>query len=170
MKMMRLRYYDILYDSCKPDRPFQERLGFESVFFVRKGSRFPVCASSDASVLLKALQGNAVAIAITDFTIDRKLMVKVKESGALLCIPFSEIVSRTGFQRTRLIYKATAMLKYAYNKRIDVSFASLAESELYMNSRMQLVELARMLGATEEQARQGVSSSNKRIGDAIDQG
>ena len=165
-----MKRYDLLFDPCKPDAAFVERLGFDEVFLARKNSSSPLCASSDASALMKAAQNGAAAVAITDFTIDRKLLARLKENGTVLCMPFAPILSRNGLERAKLLYKAATLLRYAYNKRIEVSFASLAESELYMNSCIQLVELAKLLGATEGQARLGIGDVNRRIGEAIGKG
>lgn len=165
-----MKYYDVLFDSCRVGKPFMARLGFEGIFLIKKGASEPLCASSDAAVLMKAVQRGASAVAITDFTIDRKLLAKLKDSGAALCMPFAPMLSRTGLERTKLIYKATTLLRYAYSKRIEVSFASLAESELFVNSHMQLVELAKLIGASDAQARHGICEVNKRIGESIGKG
>jgi RNase P/RNase MRP subunit p30 len=165
-----LRYYDVLFDSCRVSKQFASRLGFDDVFLVKKGASGPLCASSDASLLMKAVQRGATAIAITDFTIDRKLLAKAKDNDVALCMPFAPMLSRTGLERAKLVYRATTLLRYASGKRMEVSFASLAESELFANSRMQLVELAKLVGATDAQARHGICEVNKLIGESIGKG
>lgn len=159
-----MRYYDLLFDSCVVNEALEKRLGFERMFLLNKDQK-TICVDSNKARLAKAVQMNMPAVAVTDFSIDRDLISRIKENDTILCMPFYPILTRSGLDRSRLLYKAKSFLAYAYNKRIRVSFASLAQSNRFINSKMQLVELAKLIGATEEQARQGVGIHNKAIGD-----
>ncbi len=156
-----MKYYDIVLKPCEFDGPFAKRLGFERVFKADGKSR-GLFAGRDRSALIKAAQRGS-AIAITDFSIDREVLAKARDNEAALCIPISAIAAAKGLEQARLLHRASELIAYAYRKRMEVSFASLAESRLFMDSRMQLIEMAKALGATEEQARRGVGEANVRI-------
>lgn len=162
-----MKYYDLVFDSCKTTPAFEKKLGFDKIFILNKPCRdFPM--SSNKAELMKSVKDGTPAMVVSDFSIDRKLMAKVADSETVLCIPFGAILSKTGFERSRLLYKAASLVKYAHSKRIEVSFASLAESNLFMNSAIQLIGLAKLTGATDLQARQSLSVTNKKLGEAYD--
>ncbi len=156
-----MKYYDIVLGQCEFDDAFAKRLGFERVF--RADGKTGLSIGSEKGQLLKAIQRGAVAIAITDFSVDREVMAKASDSETMLCVPIAPLARTKGLEQARLLHRAAELLKYAYKKRIEVSFASLADSRLLMESRMQLIEVAKMLGATEERARSGVSEANMKI-------
>ncbi len=164
-----MKYYDIVFDSCRIEDGIEAQLGFSRIFRVGKENREAgIFAGTDMKLLNRAMQDGAAALAITNFMIDRELISKMADRGIALCIGFAPILSRWGIPRSKLLYRAAALLKYANSKRMEVSFASLAESELYLNSGMQLTELAKSIGATEEQARRGMGEVNKQIGEIYD--
>lgn len=156
-----MKYYDIVTEPCSFDEAFAKRLGFEAVF--RAGRSGALFIGSDMASATKAAQHGAVAVAITDFTLDRGVMAKLSDNETVLCIPIAILAKSKGLEQARLLHRAAELVRYAYRKRIDVSFASLASSRLFMESRMQLIELAKMLGATEEQARLGVGEVNRKV-------
>ncbi len=162
-------YYDLVLKSCRTSGEFAARLGFERLFFVDdKGGA--LCIGSDKQMLLAGLQRGADAVAVTDFTIDRKLLARVKEREAMLCMPFCAILEKDAAERARLLYRASALAHYAMSNRIEVALVSLASSSLYMGSYMQLIELAKLIGIKEEYARNSISASNRRLGELCDKG
>lgn len=156
-----MKYYDVVLEGCDFDEGFAKRLGFERVLRLGAGAK-GLFIGKEKAALTRAVQHGS-AIAITDFSLDREVMAKAKDNDAILCVPFAPIARARGLEQARLMHRASELIKYAYRKRIEVSFASLADSRLLMDSRMQLVEMARMIGATEEQARRGVGEANRRI-------
>lgn len=153
----------------------EKKLGFEKIFKVgpafegkpSQNKEHEIFFGYDKSWLLTAVKENAKAIAIMDFYIDKKLMAEMKERETILCIPFCHILSRNGIDRSKLLYKASALVKYASSSRIKVSFASLADSDLFLNSKMQLIELSKAIGAKEEHARDSLCAVNKELGETL---
>ncbi len=164
-----MKYYDIVLDTCRFDSGFPGRLGFERVFSIKEGNHMLFIGSGKAKVLA-AMQNGAVAVAITDFSLDKQGMARVADNGAILCVPVSYLARAGGLQQAKMLHRASYLVKYAYKKGIEVSFVSLAGSQMFMNSRMQLIELAKMLGTTEELARHGVSEANRKIIEAAGEG
>lgn len=161
-----MRYYDIAVEPCDVNPGFAARLGFERVF-VSNGKR--LFSGSDTSRLSNAVQRGAAAVSVTDFSLDRKLMARIKDSDSVLCISFVQVFAERGLARARLLRRASILLKYARSRRIDVSFASLADSRMLMCSRMQLMALAKSIGASEEFARDSIGRVNKKVGEALDE-
>ena len=100
---------------------------------------------------------------IADSRIDRKLLATMKDKGVTLCIPFNRILESQGLRRSSSMYMASRLAKYAIKKDIRVSFVSLAGSEETLCSPVQLIELAKLLGVKEEQAREAVSKNNEAL-------
>ncbi len=162
-----MKYYDLVFNSCRMDDGAAKRLGFERIFQINANS---ICMSSDKSRLIREVRDDAKAVAVTDFYIDRKLIAEMRERGTVLCIPFAQIISMRGEARSKALYRAGELLRYAAGSRIAVSFASFADSPLYMNSPTQLIELAKMLGAKEEAARESLGRVNMELGEFYGKG
>ena len=169
-------YYDIVMDSCSIDEKLSQRLGFKKIFSTGKDIRFTnlndpkikgaqdgIIMGSDKNKLFACARGEVKAIIVTDFRIDRKLMAHMAENDIALCIPLSSITSSYGLARSRAIYMLNNLFTYAKKSKIEVSFVTLASSELYLASAMQLMELAMQVGADEQYARRSISKVNKEL-------
>jgi hypothetical protein len=57
------------------------------------------------------------------------------------------------------------LFEYAKKSKIDVMFVTLARSNAFLCSCMQLVEIAKLIGAEEEYAKRSISSANSVVGE-----
>ncbi len=170
-------YYDIVYEGCDFSNDFQERLGFSKIFSIGKDIELYdsdkkagdcdgcIAYGSNASNMIHMARSGAKAIMMKDFKIEKKLLEIAIENGCILLVPVNSIVSSYGFERSRNLFKASKFLRYVKKKGAKISFISMASSKTGMCSYMQLVELAKMLGASEEEARAGISKTTKSVFD-----
>ena len=173
-----MNFYDIVSETCQFDEQFAKRLGFKRIFTLNKDIRAvghgnendkdlsrSIAFGKDANQLLALVKHGAPAVAITDSYIDRKLMEAIKDNGCVLVLPISVMTASWGVERSRNIYRMAKLYRYAVKKEIKTTFASMAKSPQYMNSYMQLIELAKLLGADDKYARHSLSETTKTIAD-----
>lgn len=164
--------------TCEFDESFAKRLGFKKIFTLNKEVRSvghgnendrnlerSIAFGKEKNQLLALVKHGAKAVAITDFYIDKKLMDTIKDNGCVLCIPLSIITSSYGVERSRNIARAKRLCGHARKMGIDIAFVSMAKSQLYMNSYMQIIELAKLLGIDDRYARHSVSEITRTIAD-----
>ena len=87
-----MKYYDILFDCVQ-----REKLaGFEKIFKISENNNKIFFGSGDEAII-HAIRHGALAVAITNFYINRKIIAEIKEYETTLCIPFSIILEKKGF-------------------------------------------------------------------------
>jgi hypothetical protein len=170
-----LEYYDLVRNSCSFDEKLCMKLGFKSIAKAPgdisiidadagrsgKGERSIIYGSGKR--LIGAVKQGAAAVWIKDYLLDKQLLDVVYDNTIPLVFPISDIVCANGLQRPRLMSKMSRLLKYSAKLGIGISFITMAESRSGMCSYMQIVEIAKLLGADEECARAGLSEINKRM-------
>lgn len=168
-------YYDIVSEGCDFSADLQRRLGFSKIFSIgrditlydadKKAGNCEGCIAygSNASNMIHMARSGAKAIMIKDFKIEKKLLEIAIDNGCTLLVPFNTIISAYGFERSRNLFKASRFLSYARKNDAKISFISMASSKIWMCSYMQLVELAKMIGASEGEARIGVGETTKAV-------
>jgi RNase P/RNase MRP subunit p30 len=119
--------------------------------------------NSDKIDILAVLNSNPKAVVFPDLKINKKALQKMQEKGIILCIPTSAITSTSGLTRSKMLYLAAKLLKYAKSIKLEVSFATLAKTNLHLCSYMQMIEIAKLIGADEEYARNSISEINKSM-------
>jgi RNase P/RNase MRP subunit p30 len=97
------------------------------------------------------------AIVFPDSRINKKALEQMKEREIALCIQLSNLTMSYGLQRSRNLYMASKLFDYAKGMEIDVCFASFARTNVQLCSYIQIIELARLLGADEEYAKKSLS-------------
>jgi hypothetical protein len=170
-------FYDLASEGCDFDDTFAKRLGFKKVFTVNKdikavghGSEAnstvngTIAFGKDKAQLFSLVRHGARFVAITDSYIDKKLMQAIKENKCILCMPMSIITASYGTERSRNTYRMKKLFEHARKMGIEVAFVSMAKTKEFMNSYMQLIELAKLIGADERYARYSISEINKRMG------
>ncbi|MCL4411474.1 hypothetical protein M1329_00860 [Candidatus Marsarchaeota archaeon] len=170
-------YYDLVRATCDYDRGFDARLGFKRVF--KEGNDIGMAIQGgesgqhkgkfmavgrDMGWLANMIKGGAKALVVERNDADGKLLATMRERGTILLFPMSSITELFGLKRTRAMYFMGNMLKDATKAGVRVGFVSLAASKLQMCSYMQLVELAKLIGASEKQARSALSAVNCELG------
>lgn len=168
-------YYDIVFDSCNVDEELSARLGFARVGIIPKdigfaelgkrgaGGEKKVIASGPVGSLISAANSGVAAIYINDAKIDKKLIAAMEDNETVLCISLSGIMELYGLKRSHLLFKACKLFSYAKKEGVDTAFVTLAKSRSGMCSYMQMIELAKLVGASEDYARHSVSEINKRL-------
>lgn len=169
-------YYDIVMDSCSTDEKLAQRLGFKKIFSTGKDVRLAnlndpkikgasggIIMGEDKNKLFTCARGDVKAVIVTDFRIDKKLMAHMAENDIALCIPLSTITFSYGLSRSRAIFMLNTLFTYARKSGIDVSFITLASTDMYLASVMQLIELAMLVGADEKYARHSISEINRAL-------
>jgi hypothetical protein len=170
-----LRYYDLVAPGFEPDPGLVGRLGFEKVFSCGKDiafldsdsgavseSRF-VCAGYKGNGMMAAIRNGASAIVPLGLEIERKVAEYAEGSETVVCVPVSRIISGFGFNRLRNIGRAKSLLRVCRKYGTKFTFVTFAENAFGMLSYMQVIEIAKMLGASESEARAAVSIANRLI-------
>ena len=103
------------------------------------------------------------AIVPMDFRIDAKALSQMAEHEIPVCMPVSALVSSYGIQRSKKLYLAGKTIRYAVKAGVRATVASLAESNNFLCSYMQMIEIAKLIGLREEAARKGLSSINRLL-------
>ena len=170
-----MKFYDLVSESCNLEEGLERRLGFERILVSgrditsrnvddKKGAAEPVLAiGSDKSKLEEAIKRGASAAVISDLTIDRKLICIMANSKCALCLPMSMLTEQSGDRRARNAYKMSKLTAYARKAGVEVSIVSMAASQLYLCSSIQLIQLGRMIGIDETYGRYSLSSINKKL-------
>ena len=122
-----------------------------------------IAFGKEANQLLNLVKHGARAVAITDSYIDKQLMNEIKDRDCVLLMPMSAITASYGLQRAHNIYKMAKLFAYARKMKIEVCFASTAKTPLHLNSYIQLIELAKLVGAEEAYARYSLNKVTKSI-------
>lgn len=174
-------YYDIVMGQAASDSKFAGRLGFRRVFdavadigvlMQGEGAKVPnkpfIAIGHDAGWLTNMMKNGAVALVVERNDADRKLLAAMRDHDTVLLVPFGQLTGLFGIRRTRTMYFMQAMVRTAMKMKVRVGFASLAASRLQMCSYMQLIELAKLVGAPEKLAREALEKVNKELGECND--
>ena len=170
-------YYDIAYETCDINKDLEARLGYKRIFLTNKdvkiidGSTRYKNSEIEGSIFLNAGEDNIIgvlnasprAVSFLDSKINKKALEQMAERKILLCLPISILTSSYGLQRSRNLYLMGKLFNYAKSMKISVSFVTLAKNNMNLCSYLQLIELAKVLGADEEYARKSISSTNKSL-------
>ncbi|MGC9190828.1 MAG: hypothetical protein ACP5FR_02860 [Candidatus Micrarchaeia archaeon] len=172
-----MEYYDAAI-GVQIDASTEKLLGFRKIFVAGKdfklvdmdlGKEDPknsIAMGKTSLGLLKASRRFAKGIIPVEIDVDKRVVESIKENESMLLIPLNRIVSTYGIVRARNIKIASKVLEYALKRRVSVGFITMASSETQLMSFMQLIELAKLIGAPEDVARAGISEINERIGEA----
>jgi hypothetical protein len=168
-------YYDIVFSSCNIDGSLVSRLGFSKIGVIPDSIAFldlekqgvgkerKVIASGPAGKLISAANMGVAAVYLKGMEADKKLMASLADNGVALCISLSDITENDGLRRSHTIFKAGRLLSSARKNGVDIAFVTLARSRSSMCSYMQIVELAKLIGAEESYARKSISEVNGRL-------
>lgn len=171
-----MKYYDLVANSCEFSNDIVKKLGFERILRAgidikfmdvdtEKGAPCGNCIAygTNKKRLAAFASSGARGIAIKDMRGDGKLLNIMGENDCILCVPTNIFTSSTGIERSKLLYRAEILLNVARKKHIKVSFISAAESKLHMCSYIQLIEIAKLVGAEERFARNSISAVNGEL-------
>lgn len=170
-----MHYYDLVFETCTVNESIERKLGFEKIIVANNGIRVVdldnrnfdgekriIGIGKDSTRLASAIKSGIPAVSLAEPTIDKNLIETMRDNGCALFIRLSDIMSFYGMKRTRLIYKMGRLFEYSMRK-VDIGFITLAKSNSMMCSYMQMIELAKMIGADEGYARKSISETNGKI-------
>ncbi len=147
-------------------------LGYRMIFTIGKdlkaseslkGLENGIFMAKENSNVIAAIGLRPRAIVFEDMRINKKALEMMEDRGIALCIPLSGITSLYGLRRSRALYMTAKLLRHSMKMGVDVSIASLARSREYMCSPIQMVAIAKALGADEEYARHCISETNRHV-------
>ncbi len=161
----RLEFFDIAHAGVADDAACKA-LGFGRILAMEKDISVSRLASDKIEDSIFIGRGDALqiaakrrpkAICITDFRIDRSLIAAMRDREIALCIGFNDIISSVGLRRQAMLYMSSRLFDYARKKDVEVAFASMANSKVMLLSYVQLIELAKLIGADDAYARRSLS-------------
>ena len=167
-----MRYYDVVA-MARVDGGVAARLGYkriltsEDIRVVERhaGSSRYIIRSSEPGLIFKALgEDLCMGVIFKGNAPVKKLLEKAASSGKPIIIPASEITCATGSAFMRATYGLRSVLSYCVKAGAPVAMASLAASESALLSSMQMLELARFVGASPDRAKEMLG----RIGEVYD--
>ncbi len=167
-------YYDIVFEGCSAGDDAARKLGFAKIGVMPKDIQFVDLAHGgmkDRDCIVTGPQGNLISAAssgvagiyIPDCNIDKKLIQTMADNGTALCISLSDLMRAYGLRRSRLLFKMGKLFLYAKKEKVPVSFATMAQNDSMMCSYMQIIEIAKLVGADEEYARKSLRETNKAL-------
>ena len=144
-------FYDIAYFDV--DKGLTKLLGYKKIYRIGKDVTLNEEGDyiiADAHVLHRFKLSNIIGIRTSK--VDKALFQKIKESDKLLIIDISNLLSSGDFIRE--YNTAKNILKNAIKIGLRVSLASFAKDEAHLVSALQMLEIAKFLGAGEDKAKE----------------
>lgn len=158
-----MSYFDVTSLSNPIDESLAKRLGFKRIFnngidvevtlSIPKKAQNPILLSSSSqSAINQCLQNeNVTGIINTGDEIGAKSIEKLVQKEKLIVF---DAYSMTGSsERLASINKAKKAFRYVSKMHADLAIASFAPSNDYLLSYMQLFEIAKLIGASDAQAK-----------------
>ncbi len=167
-----MHFYDVVFDSCGVDAELERKLGFQKIGVAgvdvavvdldkgRGAAGGAVAVGRDRGELISAVKGGASGVVINGSEIEKELIKAMVDNACALFIQLSDVMHYFGIRRSRLIYRDWKLFSYARKAGLDVGFLTLARSRAVMCSYMQMIELAKIIGADERYARESISRVN----------
>lgn len=164
----KLEFYDIAHMGVVENK-INEALGFKRIIEI--GNDINAAYSpSDAiegsifigsgEALRYAAKRHPKAICITDYRIDRSLIATMRDKDIVLCIGFNDMMQSIGLRRQAMLYMSSRLFTYAKRNGVNIVFASFARKKNMLLSYIQLIELAKLIGASEEYARESIGKTS----------
>lgn len=167
---MNLAYFDLT--NMQIDRKMVKILGFKRIFTTEEiciteglnTEKACIVMSGEPGILGRALHRNNVkGIIIKDNELLKMVVEEVKNAGKLLCFSTHDLTCVDTRMRLRNIHRMRNLIAFATRSKAKIALLTLADDESCLLSSLQMVEVAKFLGATEEHAKSMVSN----IGDVL---
>gem|GEM_PF-1534979 len=118
-----------------------------------------IVRGGESGILDRALRrNNVIGIIIKDNELIRMSVEEVKETDKLLFLSVHDLTCVDTRTRLRNLYRMRGLLSFATHSKAKVSLISLAEDESCLLSSIQMIEMAKFLGANEEQAKKMINN------------
>lgn len=160
-----MRYYDIVAMEGVGEG-LSRSLGFERVFSAKdirvidrpSGNSAYLLRSSEPGSIFRALgDRNCLGVIFKDNVPVKKTLEKVASSEKPVVIPITELTCASGASFMRNTYRLRSVLEACEKAGVDAAIVSLASSDSDVLSALQMLELARFIGAGDAKAKAMVS-------------
>ncbi|MFP3288892.1 MAG: hypothetical protein RXO35_00425 [Candidatus Micrarchaeota archaeon] len=149
-------FYDIAYFDV--DKALTKLLGYKRIYCIGKDISLNEEGDyiiADAQALHKFKLSNIIGVRVSK--VDKALFQKIKENDKPIIIDISNLLSKGDFIRE---YNTSRnILRNAIKMGLRVSLASFAKDEEHLLSALQMLEIAKFLGAGEERAKEMLGNS-----------
>ncbi len=157
--------FDLVKTEFK--KGLEKVLGFDKIFISEKdidisSNKSKIGLSSDKNII-RIVRSGGIGVIFDNYRIEGKLIAEMKANDSVAYIPLYKITESYRLYRSREIYKASKLIKYLKRKRISIGFITFTESVEGMCSYMQIMELAKLIGADEDMAKKGISEINEKL-------
>lgn len=157
-----MRYFDITEMSV--DEQLLKTLGFKGIFQLgNEVGRFPsgkgksVAFMSDREAFSRAARSRETLAIVADaLPLQKKYLELMREGEKMLIFPVGALTALNSSQLVRGIAQLRAAFSTAKQARVKSAVATLAKTSDYLLSSMQLIEIARLLGNSDEEAKAAV--------------
>lgn len=150
-----------------------KQLGFKKIIMAEsdvklslpgsKGIEGSICVGVAGEALNAAAKQSPKAVIISDSRIDRKLLDTLKAKNVILCVSLDKILGSAGLRRSSSIYLTSKLVQYAIKRGIRTTFVTFAGTEEMLCSPVQLIEIAKLLGADENYARKAIGETTAEL-------
>ena len=149
-------FYDIAYFDV--DKGLTKLLGYKRIYCIGKDVTLNEDGDyiiADAQLLHRFKLSNIIGVRASK--VDKALFQKIKESDKPIIIDTSNLLSGGDFIKE--YNGAKNILRNAIKMGLSVSLASFAKDEAHLVSALQMLEIAKFLGAGEERAKEMLGNS-----------
>lgn len=166
-----MQYCDYVRDSNALDAKTAKLLGFKKVFNSTDGISIITEPQSigphETNVIIEGHCGyiakyindkRVIGMIIEDFQADRNLIEHARHKEKIIMINAGKITNSNDNYRARNLIRARELVKNALHYKIKIAISSTARNPNEVLSAGQLIELAKILGANEEQSKNMLTS------------
>ena len=161
-----MAYFD-LSSLDAVDRKTASLLGYKKIF---TRSEIPVAdkldssqpcivRSGEAGMLSRALRrSNVLGVIIKDNELLRMIVEEAVVNEKVICLSVHDLTCVDTRSRQRNLYRMRGLMAFAMRSKARIALVTAAEVESCLLSSMQMMEIAKYLGAKEEQAKKILGS------------
>ncbi len=165
-----MKYCDFVRDPLAMDSKLAKTLGFKelitpkSVAIISEPARVgqgnqKIILEGKGHYLMKNLSDpRVIAIIISDLEIDRNMIEYARHNDKILIINAAQITTTSENYRSRAISRARELVRNALHYKIKIALCTTAKDPSEILSLQQMLEIAKLLGASEEDAKKMCSN------------
>lgn len=170
----RMAYFDIVHEGVA-DEPLMSRLGYSRAYAIGSDVAFMEKLSGNVShailqgknpgAFMRSLHAQAVsAFCFEDFEAMNKVLAAASEAGKPVLIPVSWLFISSPRLQVRAISRARRLVSVASEYKAKTILATLASKKSHLVSSVQMLNIGRFLGMSDEAAKRAMSAA----GDVLD--
>ncbi len=147
-----------------------KRLGFTEIISAVKahlGAPESKVMMATEPTSLRRIREGIIGLISTDYKIGGQMLAEISDNETAVFIAVSPIISGYGIQRSRQIFRAAALFNQSEKKDIQVGFVSFAGTSAELCSRIQLLQLAKLISEDDSYAKRSISETNSLLLKAV---